>query len=259
MVFRVLIILCLLSNTAIAATINAVSCSQSDVQAAINTASAGDIIKIPSGNVSWSSNIIITKNLLLIGSGKDSTIITSNFTAANPGSTFVHNNFLIVYSPASPSANSTFRISGVTLNLNNLCGGILLDNADVLNIPTKVRIDHNLIKNATNPNGTMRGILVKSVYGVIDNNVFEYCKQTIDSFGEDAASWQNLTYTYGTSNNIYYEDNTFIIDNTAHDAGVGSRYCARYNTYIFTPTDYNIGPWLMAHGNQTTGNTSTMG
>lgn len=256
---RTILLLLLLSCNSYAATINAASCSQTDVQAAITAAEDGDTIRVPAGVCTWDNNIVITKSLKIIGSGKNVTQIVSNYTAVSPGITFTKGNFLVVFAPAIVASDTQFRISGFTFDLNNKCGGIYLNNNDPLHIPTKIRVDNNIIKNATNPNGTMRGIIVQTMYGVIDNNVFENCRQTIDSFGNDDTSWKNLTYEYGTANNIYYEDNTFVISNVAHDAGMGSRYCARYNNYTFTPTDYNIGPWLMAHGNQPNGNTATMG
>ena len=46
---------------------NADSCSQSDVQTAINAASSGDVVSIPSGTCSWASAVTLNKNITVIG------------------------------------------------------------------------------------------------------------------------------------------------------------------------------------------------
>ena len=55
---------CLSTITGIgnAATINATSCSQSAVQAAIATAEIGDTVSVPSGQCTWSSSISISND-----------------------------------------------------------------------------------------------------------------------------------------------------------------------------------------------------
>jgi len=79
----------------------------------------------------------------------------------------------------------------------------------------------------------------------------------IDSYGNDKSSWDNLTFSYGSADNIYYEDNTFTINNSPHMAGVGGRYCARFNTYTSSAGLY---PFADMHGNMgVSGNYSTMG
>ena len=52
-----------------AATIPAASCSQADVQAAINTASAGDTLQVPAGTATWTSGLTLSKGIHLRGSG----------------------------------------------------------------------------------------------------------------------------------------------------------------------------------------------
>ena len=53
----------LLSHLAQGATINAGSCSLADVQAAVNSAANGDVIKIPNGTCSWGGGINTTKQI----------------------------------------------------------------------------------------------------------------------------------------------------------------------------------------------------
>jgi hypothetical protein len=53
------------TSNAFAATINAASCSQSAVQAAVNTAVDGDKVAIPSGTCAWSGGIGTTKQIMI--------------------------------------------------------------------------------------------------------------------------------------------------------------------------------------------------
>ena len=62
-------------------TISAASCSQSDVQAAINSASTGDTVLVPAGNCTWTTqtaytpSVSVTKAVILKGAGIDQTVI----------------------------------------------------------------------------------------------------------------------------------------------------------------------------------------
>src|SRR5262249_57761694 len=59
------------------ADVNAASCAQADVQAAINTAGDGARVLIPAGNCSWSTNVgWQDKNIYVKGAGVDQTVIS---------------------------------------------------------------------------------------------------------------------------------------------------------------------------------------
>ena len=64
-----LALLLLLPSIVSAATINADSCSQADVQAAINSAQDGDSVNVPPGECTWTSHITINKEIAVIGAG----------------------------------------------------------------------------------------------------------------------------------------------------------------------------------------------
>jgi hypothetical protein len=86
-----------LVKTSLAATIQANSCSQEDVQAAINSASDGDTVLVPSGDCTWSSRVSIpdNKKLKIQGAGKTSTIIRGNsFYLGKSGSRISGFNFI---------------------------------------------------------------------------------------------------------------------------------------------------------------------
>src|SRR5262245_8041498 len=84
--------LCLLTGLALglllvcsesrAATISATSCSTSDVQTAINTASNGDTVLIPHGSCTWTSGISTTKQITITGQSKGGVILTHNAGSA---------------------------------------------------------------------------------------------------------------------------------------------------------------------------------
>lgn len=236
-----------------ASVVPAASCSHADVSEAIVRAAANDTVTIPPGNCTWKSRITITKGLSIIGSGSSSTSIQSDYSSVDTN-TFNENNFLIAYVPSNPTLNEAFRISGLTLSLNAKCGGIMLRNPSAVPI-RRIRIDNNVIEN-----GTFRGIVISgTVYGVIDKNTFSYNAKQIDSYGADTIAWKNLTFEYGSSDCMYYEDNYFNISDTPHSGGAGGRYCARYNSYTYTNATADIYPWYDMHGNQAVGNTATMG
>ena len=102
-----------------AAVINATSCSQSAVQAAINLASSGDTVVIPSGSRTWSSSVDIpnSKKITLQGAGYSSTIITTSGTAISMN-------------------ESGSRITGFSF-MQTVAGGITIDVGG-----TGWRIDH---------------------------------------------------------------------------------------------------------------------
>lgn len=59
-----------------AATIPAISCNQTHVQAAITAASDGDTVTVPLGQCTWSSGISTTKGITIQGAGATATVIT---------------------------------------------------------------------------------------------------------------------------------------------------------------------------------------
>ena len=228
------------------------SCSYEDVSSAVNTAESGDTVIVPAGSATWNKCLTITKGITLQGAGIGQTVIISSI-AEREGS-------LIRYAPASPSLNEPFRITGFTLDANNISHGIILANYTTI-IINKIRVDHNRILKAGSRRpgeGKWRCIAVYgTVYGVIDNNVIDSTNgKAIDSGGMEGKSWAELTRNFGDENNIYYEDNTFISNDTFSSCGNGGRYVSRYNNYFGSQS--NFFPILDAHGNQLKGIYGTM-
>ena len=198
-----------------AADINAASCSSSDVQSAINSASTGDRVIVPAGTCAWSVTVTIpsTVGITVLGSSGAATIIAGGFTL-NSG-----------------SAGS--RISGFTFTSNQ---------AVVVNgSPSTAgfRIDHNIFTGGgtmltTNGNGP----------GLIDHNNFTGgpSSEMIHNVGLGPGNGGGWTdgVTPGSCNMLYIEDNVFTFNasgNPAYFYGTsalqsyyGSRNVVRYNT-----------------------------
>ena len=221
--------------------IQAASPSYADVVLAISMANAGDTVLVPAGRAIWNSQLVITKGIKLIGSGAGSTIITSGYAAPTM---YDSTGYIVAYLPESPALNEPFRLSGFTFDLAGKCQWIYLRNNTAKAI-NQIRIDHNDVSKSPKRMISIKG----AVYGVIDNNVMAGgLMMTV--YGSNATSWNNLRFDFGTGDNIYFEDNTCTINFTPHDGGVGGRYCARHNKYIYINPERQLVPWFDMHGNQ---------
>lgn len=86
-----------------AATISAISPSRTDVAAAIALASDGDTVTIPAGAAGWTSTLIITKAITLLGAGINQTIIYDDVTNSSSQP-------IIAW---STTAGKRYRMSGI--------------------------------------------------------------------------------------------------------------------------------------------------
>jgi len=213
----------------------ATSCSYSDVSAAIAAASTGDTVLVPSGSCTWSSTLEITKAITLQGAGIGETNITGD----------------IAYTMPNPSVYSLFRLTGFSIT------GTLEINNKTAYKTARIRIDHsNVTTNSgvqLNTNGT--------VYGVIDNNVFNG-RVHWDIYGDNQTSWGNIVFEYGTADTLFIEDNEINeTDFTLHQStGLGGMFVWRYNDFHFSASDTSNVYWLDMHGDQKPGsNHATMG
>ncbi len=250
-ILAVLVVVFSSAGVAGAATWTAASCSYTDVSNAINEASSGDTVIVPSGSATWSTSLSITKGLIFKGAGIGQTVITGNITNQYVG--------VVTYSPANPSLNEPFRLTGFTINANSMSNGVNIYNGSTTVALSQIRVDHNQIEYAGGANAN-RGIRrLGMIYGVFDNNAF--IEGQANSEGAEpggAPDWALESQTFGTANNIFYEDNTFT--NTTLrpfvDGEQGGRYVLRYNT--LTNTTVGAFPCCDAHGNQPGGLYSMM-
>lgn len=219
------------------APINAASCAQSDIQAAIDSAHSGDTVFIPACSpttISTQINIGTTsapfaKNLTISGSGAGKTILvdgtyapSSLFSAVVPSGNYIRFTGMTLVSKKGPNSDGTIHIQGGT---------------------TSFRMDHILFDMTGCAGGRM--VLIGSyvdpgptyaTYGVIDNNTFSVESGTIGCdgvsiFANGDEQWK-IPLSLGTANAVYMENNNFDfpdVGDGAYDAYDGSRIVFRYN------------------------------
>ena len=214
-----------------AVTIAAATCSDTDVQAAINSAtSPADIVTVPAGNCTWNTTVVIdTKGLLLQGAGIGQTNITDN---GDQNAALYVNNI---------NASTFVRVTGFTWIQQKVHGstGILL----IVGVQGQqaFRFDHNRILITLGPSA--RGIHVVGSYGLIDHNVMDCTTMsgsvqmiTIEGShgGNDGGHtpWSQ-PLALGTNQAVYVEDNVITYgseDEDMMDAYTGARIVFRHNT-----------------------------
>lgn len=212
------------------------SASYADVAAAVSAASAGDTVQVPAGSSTWSSQLVITKGIILQGQG-ESTVITGNVG----GSTY-----LVRYAPATPANNEAFRMTAITFDLNNDSLALWLSNSSSTYAQTSIRIDNCTFNNCIRTTVLIDG----PMWGVIDNNIFEG-EVHLDNYAQNSCSdWSEQTFSLGSADNLYWEDNTITTDYTIVTGGHGGRYVYRHNTISYTHATQGAYPLFDMHGNQ---------
>jgi len=213
------------SINAEAGSIYATSCSQYDVQAAINLASNGDTVYVPAGNCTWTTQTsgpsvqIVNKEIVLAGAGVDLTVITDG-TGSRGGE-----------DPLVISGNN-WRVTGFTFNgMQRRAQTEPAVNA----AGTGWRVDHCKFDATSTVPSNGRGMYATGI-GLIDHNTFRNTYQGIAVFGSGDRSWTE-PLTLGSDNAVYIEDNDFNYDypfDGATDAYSGARLVFRYNNLTNT-------------------------
>lgn len=222
------------------ATIQAASCSQADVQAAIDAAADGDTVLVPAGSCTWTTTQAMTpavsianKTLTLQGAGIDRTTITD-------GTGYQAFEQALVLDSA---AGKVIRLTGFTfqgghdqewhgiVNIwgsSTCCAGFRVDHVrfvDTINHTIEIGDAFGVIDHCT-IEGNSGGILVKSTY-------------------PGDSSWA-APLELGSARAVYVEDCVFDFDahyRGAIDAQSGGRYVFRHNTLINT--------YITNHGTET--------
>ena len=209
-----------------AATIEAASCSQSEVQKAIDAAGNGDTVHVPAGKCSWSSlSIPSSKGITLAGDGGGATTIDG----------------AAAISVASNAATST-RITGFTFT------GIGTNNAGDVSVggsstSAPYRIDHN---DFTNSGQSVFIAVSGNGPGLIDHNTFTAggASEIIHNVGlgpTDDSGWKDDVIPGGPQM-VFIEDNTFNNTDTTYiysavQSYYGARTVFRYNVLNFAQVD----------------------
>jgi hypothetical protein len=206
--------------------IQATSCSQTDVQAAVDAASDGDFVLVPAGSCTWTTPLASTpaveiagKGITIQGAGIGQTVITDT-----TGSSWRQTPFWIEGLEGHP-----FRITGFTFTGQPSAQGIIM----VEGTCQGFRIDHCRFDDIEG-----RSIMVSGhTYGVIDHCEFiQPHGQGVwvgDQRGDPSGStsWEE-PMSYGTADAVFVEDSTFIWGSGgdgAIDCTDGGRYVFRHN------------------------------
>lgn len=207
-----------------AKTISAASCSQSDVQSAVNSAADGDVVTVPSGTCTWNSAVNLNKPVSLRGAGSGSSGTRVNYGGSGHA--------LVSINPGSKTGY--LEVTGFWFyggDANNWSG-----NAILLSGPKgwkNVRI-HNNVFDSNFPWALQIGA---ATYGLFDGNVFRGRTYGIKFYGDGAADW-STPLTLGSRDFFFVEDNRFEFDDFYGSTGVpavdmysGGRVVVRYNTF----------------------------
>jgi hypothetical protein len=264
-----------------ASTFTAATCNYSDVNAIINgpthTAANGDVINIPAGTCTWTSNLVIPSNIgiTIIGAGTPNS--GSGTTGAATPTTIIHDNagsstFLIA---AAPTFGQTLRISMMAIDPNSSsttlyapvgiagtctssgCGNVRVDNITFgLN---------TLWVEANNGSQAAAMIRVDNVFGVLDHNTAP-SGSNVELFNAQMTSYLGVGSngdnswaqpdSLGGAGNIFAENNLWFtgylgLNDCEAGAIGGCRVVVRYNTMTASQTGaFGI---FENHGTETAG------
>ena len=248
-----LLLLCLcctlLSGTLHGQTVNASSCSVSDVlKAWASVISSTTVFSIPPGVCPWTSPVSLTVpsgstsltvqgQTVCTGSGApgqnnlactDNTVIVDDYASSN-------NSALL--SITTGPASSSFRITGLTIQGGS--GSIKYGVVSLYGSSQRLRVDHNDFNpSAYSPAlGVVFMRLYGPQYGVIDHNLFTGMvspyQEAINAYNGDSPNgdlaWAQPS-GLGGPNFLFIEDNTFNSFGAVDDCFVGGRMVFRYNT-----------------------------
>jgi len=202
----------LLPQISQAATINVVngqgqsSCEQIDVQNAINNASDGDTVQVPTGTCTWTQGVSVNKGIFIKGAGESNTTIIAN-TSALFGVNVQEKHFRL----------SGFRFSGTASSAY-----IVLDGKF-----KSLRIDHSTFEDVLGSRGILLGY--NSYNNPMITGLFDHLTIGISGWKIFLAQYgNNNTWNkpdnYGTNDFVFIEDSTISgISNATPDLIDGER------------------------------------
>ncbi len=235
------------------AVINAASLSSTDVQSAMNAASAGDTVQLPAGSANWTSGVSWTApaNITILGAGSLTTLGGGNATVIVNMTTNPNLPLLLI----SVNNSGVFRIAGITFREGPYEGGRTADNAYknhavvlIVNdglAEANVRFDHNTFDAHTYPINTHAVSFTGWIKGVADNNQFNFYAGTALYFynqyriQDGRTDYGNQVWTeeaqFGTDSFFFIEDNYFLATTNAAtrmgDSNGGAKVVWRFNTF----------------------------
>lgn len=220
--------------------------SDASVQACHDAGATGDTITIPAGSFTWSTGVVISKGIILKGMNSTNTIINrgTGFTGALVT--------LAGFTSDVPVRVYNLRFNSPVGQFGDLYSVAVTGPWDGTWAMTQVRIDHCYFY------GGQRTLFYKwRVNGVVDHNTFQDCAIIFLYNGDDDPAWTRAgTPAFGTSDAVFFEDNTILMDNTISyvdtlsDINTGGRCVWRKNTFNLTAFTGTFGSLIESHGNQ---------
>jgi hypothetical protein len=200
---------------------------------------AGDIINVNSGTQTWSSTLVVQKNVIFRGAGIGNTNITCSAGCFDLDKSNYDDT-------ASRTGNVKFEVSGFTFT-GGSAEGVYMHEDDAETTPfTNIVIANNRFTGFSGNAIYIKGHFWGIAYGNQFNNV-----RAMTFLANHRYSWDTFgAYTPGSANNFYIEDNTFTSTTNFYvNSGHGGRYAFRYNTF---GTSFTFdSPMWDQHGCQT--------
>lgn len=204
-----------------AAVIDAASCSTTDVQAAIDGASAGDEIVLPACSATWSVAVVVDRPVTIRGAGEAATLLTGGGAA---------------FFDVDIDATGLVRFTGMEMR------GAVDGEAISINGRAQFRVDHCRFVDITG-----RSIFLgyqnwatadmPAVRGLVDHITYEATDSLtpIMVYGRDDAWLRGEGY--GTDDAVFVEDSTFDfatpgVNSSVLDGEHGARFVVRHNTIV---------------------------
>jgi hypothetical protein len=241
-------------------TYKAASCSQTDVQTAINNeiahAADGDVITIPAGTCTWTGSTSVganfTKSVTIQGAGAisattggasttgtDQTVIVNHMSSNKPVMSFV------------TTAGKSFRFTGIAvIEDGGSLGPAYNGNVSIYGKSSAVRMDHCHFFIAVN--GSKGPYFSGGVTGVADHMYINTNQAITNNFvfnngaswGSDNSGFGNGSWAdddhFGTSQFIFVED-TRMDGGYGSDCVQGGRWVLRYSTAVNNNGMYEHG------------------
>jgi hypothetical protein len=219
--------------------------SAASVQGLLNTVLNGDTITLPAGMFTWASGVTVRKGITLQG--------VAGATQINRAAAYRSALIAIADLPN----DLPVRVTGIRFN------SPVGQNGDLYSIAvtgpyggtwglTKLRIDHCYFY------GGQRTLFFKwRVNGVVDHSTFRDCAPITLYNGDDDNAWTRAGRSpFGTSDSIFFEDNSIVADgalsyfDTQSDQNFGGKFVWRHNNFDVTAYTKDFGSIISVHGNQ---------
>lgn len=218
-----------------AATQTAATCSQSNVQSAINAANDGDTVLIPAGNCTWTASVQTNnKRINLQGAGPTKTVITVA-SCTNPG--------LAVTS----SAGKTITIGGIKFTGSAYDAGLIQISGTVKDFRiTNCSFDWSTTSCSSGWHDDAAIFIKGTANGVIDHSTFapsnsQTYRSAVKIFADSASNAYARPSALGTANSVYLEDNVFT--QPAYAGWTHAVWAQQGGSYVFrrnTLTNWGI-------------------